>query len=496
MRIAIIGAGVSGLGAAYRLKRAQESGSSLEFTVFEASDRIGGQLWTERVEVEGGSYICDGGSDSYLTAKPSIKRAATELGIADEITGSRDELKKTFIVKKSKLVELPDGIMMFAPTKILPLATTKLYSWPAKFRMALDLVIPRKNKKGAELIDESMASLVKRRLGVEAHDRLAEALVGGVNGSDTETMSVAATYPMLLEMEQKFGSLILGFLNQRKMTEEMKKKHPTPPGAKPRTFFSSFETGLGSFTDKLAERIGEEHIKRNKELVLIEHSDDYHLSFSDGSTERFDALILTCPSWKTAELLIVENKEISELLSITPFSSCATIIMGFNSRDVLADHSWHGILTPSVEKRRVTGVSLISSKWPKRAPEGSTLIRAFVGGPRDSSALDLSDEELIALCRKDFAEMLNIPLSAETNFARVFRFPRSMPQYTLGHNERMKRVFELVAKQKGLGLAGAAYKGVGVPNCFDSGEDAAEKVMNDLGVEFKKEEKAPAFGRR
>ncbi len=216
--IIIIGGGVAGLGAAYKLRRAADGGHDVGFVLVEKDPRLGGKLLTRHVEdpQTGGRFIVDGGSDSFLTDKPAIHRVAKMLGIFDDETPTSDENKKTFIVKGGELVELPDGIMMFAPTKIMPMATTKLYSWPAKFRMALDLVIPKRKVTQGERYDESLESFVVRRMGRESLERLAEPLVGGVNGSDPATMSLAATYPMLLDMEQEHGSLIRGFLAQRK----------------------------------------------------------------------------------------------------------------------------------------------------------------------------------------------------------------------------------------------------------------------------------------
>ncbi len=245
-RIVVIGGGVAGLGAAHKIKRAAEAGHDVSFLLVEKDDRLGGKIHTHIAEdPDGGRYIADGGSDSFLTDKPAVHRVARLLGIFEDETGTIEETKKTFIVKDGKLVEMPDGIMMFAPTKLAPMATTSLYSWPAKFRMAMDLVLPRKSRwaegETAQDHDESLESFVTRRMGRECLDRLAEPLVGGVNGSDPKDMSLAATYPMLLDMEQEHGSLIRGFLGQRKKIEEMRAKHPPKPGAPRRTFFSSFK---------------------------------------------------------------------------------------------------------------------------------------------------------------------------------------------------------------------------------------------------------------
>lgn len=484
--IVVIGAGVAGLGAAYKLKRAADQGLDITYTVIEKSDRVGGQLWTERaIDVDSGQqYVADGGSDSFLTEKPAVHRVARLLGIDAAITGTNDDNKRTFIVKHGKLVEMPDGIMMFAPTKIVPMATTSLYSWPAKFRMALDVVMPPKKQPDNKLVDESVESLVVRRLGRECLDRLAEAIVGGVNGSDPKTMSVLATYPMLLSMEQEHGSLIKGFMAQRKKVEAMKKKYPPKPGTKRRTFFSSFTNGLGSFTDALADAVGRDKILTGRSADSVKHNDSstYEVHLSDGTLITCDGVICACEAWVTSQLIGELSPSASKVLDTIPHSSCATIILGYDKHDVTIDERWHGVLTPAIEERKVTGISLISSKWEGRTPDGKLLLRGFVGGPRDPEIVNHSDEELIELVRENYAELLGVPMSAQPTFQQVFRFPRSMPQYTVGHLDRMAELTGYVQDITGVALAGAAYTGVGVPNCLESGEKAVSKVLRDFGI--------------
>lgn len=483
--IVIVGGGIAGLGAAYKLKRATETGEEITFTVIEKSDRLGGQLWTDRVvdEATGQAIIADGGSDSFLTEKPGIHRVAKMLGIFDEETGSCDEVKKTYIIKDGKLVEMPDGIMMFAPTKIIPMATTSLYSWPAKFRMACDLFIPKKRQPESGPVDESVESLVTRRLGREALDRLAEAIIGGVNGSDPATMSILATYPSLLNMEQEYGSLIMGFLAQRKKVEAIKKKYPPKPGAKRKTFFSSFEGGMSTIIDALVAAIGEENIRTGVGVTGIQQAgSQYGVTLEDGTTLEADGVIIAAQSWVASDIVRTTAPECSEILDTIPNSSCATIVLGFREQDAPFNKAWHGILTPAIEKRSVTGISLVSSKWPNRAPEGTVLLRGFVGGPRDPEIVHRSDEELVALVRDNFVELLGLSKGAQPTYSHVFRFPRSMPQYTVGHLDRMAHLNSHLTNHPGLALAGAPYKGVGVPNCLESGELATSKVLADFGI--------------
>ncbi|HSK47027.1 MAG TPA: protoporphyrinogen oxidase [Coriobacteriia bacterium] len=489
-RIIIIGGGVAGLGAAYKVRRSADAGHDVEFVLVEKDERLGGKLFTDVfTDAEGRRFVADGGSDSFLTDKTAVHRVARLLGIFDDEVGTMDENKRTFIVKDGRLVEMPDGIMMFAPTKIMPMATTKLYSWPAKFRMAFDLILPRKVRwaegESAQHHDESLESFVVRRLGRESLDRLAEPLVGGVNGSDPKNMSLAATYPMLLDMEQKHGSLVKGFLAQRKKVEEMKKKHPPKPGAKRRTFFTSFHDGLQFFTDRLAEAAGHQHIRTGTGATAVIPTDDgWDVLLDSGERISGDAVIVATEGWAAAPLAAGASDRLAELVASIPCSSSATVIMAFAEEDCPFEKNWHGILSPMVEHRPLTGVSLMSSKWPDRAPEGTVLLRGFLGGPRDQAVLKKSDDELIEVARAQLVELLGVRPDATPVYAKLFRWDGGMPQYTLGHLDRVDEIETISASVAGFALAGGAYRGVGVPNCLESGERAVSKVLGDFGIEL------------
>ena len=493
--VVIVGGGVAGLGAAYKIRRAADAGHDVTFTLVEKDDRLGGKLFTQRVEDEarGGHFVVDGGSDSFLTDKPAVHRVARQLGIYEDETGTLEENKKTFIVKRGKLIEMPDGIMMFAPTKIIPMATTSLYSWPAKFRMALDLVIPRRKVANGQRNDESLESFVVRRMGRECLVRLAEPLVGGVNGSDPADMSLAATYPNLLDMEQKYGSLVKGFLAQKKAMEARRALHPPKPGAKPYSFFSSFRPGLQHLTDRMADAAGREHIHTGVAATRVTRGegDTWSVELDSGQSITADAVIVASEAFATEPLLRGVDDRIADLVGQIPCSSSATILMGFDEADCPFDLHWHGALSPAVEHEPVTGMSLMSSKWPGRAPAGRVLLRGFVGGARDQTIIERSDEELIEVARAAFVKLLGVKDAAQPVFARVFRWVGGMPQYTMGHLDRVDEIEARCAAIGGLALAGGAYRGVGVPNCLDSGEVAVTKVLGDFGIRLAEDAEKP-----
>jgi oxygen-dependent protoporphyrinogen oxidase len=471
------------------VRRAASAGHDVDVVLVEKDARLGGKLATDVVEDgAGGRYIVDGGSDAFLTQKPAVARIAKSLGIFDEITPSCDENKKTLIVKGQRLIEMPDGIMMFAPTKMLPMATTSLYSWPAKFRMGLDLLIPRKERwpagDTAQQHDETLESFVVRRMGRESLDRLAEPLVGGVHASDPAQMSLAATFPNLLEMEQEHGSLVRGFLAQRKKVEEMRRKYPPKPGAKPRTFFSSFYRGMQFFTDSLADAIGRERIRAGVAVTAISRDadDGWHVTLDTGEVLDADAVVVATEVWAAEKLVRSIDERVADLLAQIPCSSSATVPMAFRAEDCPFDPKFFGILSPLVENRPILAVTMSSSKWPDRAPEGTVLLRGFVGGPRNQDVMRASDEDLIEIVRRQLVELLGVKANATPVFAKVFRWNLGMPQYTMGHLDRVDEIAERVATTRGFALAGGGYRGVGIPNCLESGENAVSKVLGELGI--------------
>jgi oxygen-dependent protoporphyrinogen oxidase len=500
-KVIIIGGGAAGLGAAYKVRRAAEAGVDVDCVLIEKGERPGGKLASDIVhDADGNEFVVDGGSDAFVSGKPAIARIAKLLGISDEMVPAREENKKTLIVKGERLIEMPDGIMMFAPTKLVPLATTRLYSWPAKFRMALDLVLPCKVKWAAgdtaQDHDETLESFVVRRMGRECLDRLAEPLVGGVHASDPSEMSLAATFPNFLEMEQEFGSLIRGFLNERKNREEMRRKYPPKPGAKPWAFFNTFKRGMQQLTDGMADAIDRDRIRAGTVVSAVERVDEgWRVTLSTGEVLDSDAVIVATEGWAAEKLVRGVDTRIADLLAAIPYSSSATVPMAFRAEDCPFDANWFGILCPLVEHRPLLAVTLSSSKWPDRSPADRVLLRGFIGGPANQHLLEASDEELIETTRAQIVDLLGMAPDARPVFASVYRWNRGMPQYTLGHLDRVDRIESLSEGIPGFALAGGAFRGVGVPNCIESGERAVTKVLGELGFAPLAEDVAPPAAR-
>lgn len=482
-KVVVIGGGAAGLGAAYKLKRAADAGHDITFELVEKDGRLGGKIASE---VTPDGFVVDGGPDCFLTEKPAVHRIAKLAGIEDDKLATDDSRKKTLILSRGRLFTMPDGVMMFAPTKFVPFATTGLFSWAGKVRMGMDLLIPPKKVPAGELNDETLEDFVVRRMGRECLDRLAEPLVGGVHASDPAVMSLAATFPRLLEMEQSHGSLMKGFLAARKKVEEMKRKYPPKPGDKPRTFFTSFVKGMQELTDTMANAVGRERIRTGTKVERLERADGgWRVHLDSGETIDADGVVVATEGWAAEALLSDVDAQVGEALSQIPHSGSATVSLAFDTEDTGFSLDAFGVLCPLVEKRALMAATYSSTKWPGRAPKGKTLMRGFVGGPHNQAILQKSDEELTEIVKSEMRSILG--LKAEPIWAKVFRWDRGMPQYTLGHLGRVELITERLRAIPGIAAAGGSYTGVGIPNCIESGERAVSKVLGEWGVDLEED---------
>ncbi|MCL5957751.1 MAG: protoporphyrinogen oxidase [Chloroflexi bacterium] len=471
-RIVIIGGGAAGLAGALAVKRAAEEGHPVDWILLEKDSRLGGKILTEKID----DFIVDGGPDCFLSEKPWMAQMAARVGITDRLLGSNEPMKRTFIYAGGRFHDLPDGVMMMVPTKFLPFATTSLFSWPGKIRMGLDLFLPVRKDEG----DETLASFVRRRLGRECLDRLAEPMVAGVHASDPEHMSLRATFPRFLQMERKYRSLILGFLAARR---NFPKPPPPKPGSPQRTYFMTFRDGMQEITDAVADAAGRDRMLTGRKVTKIEERAEgarYAVHLEGGRIIHADAVILSAEAYMAATMLNGLDRQLAQLLETIPYVSAGTVSLAYR-RDRLG-HDLHGFgfLVPSNEKRKIMASTWSSTKWIGRAPEGHALIRVFVGGAHNQALVELDDEEIIRISRDELRTIMGI--SAEPEFARVYRWIRGMPQYTLGHLQRLETMEERLAQHPGLYLCGASYRGVGTGDCMNSAEQAVAKAIEYLGA--------------
>jgi len=466
-RVVVVGGGIAGLAAAYRLSR---SAPALAVTLVEAGPRLGGKILTERPD----GLVIEAGPDSFLSAKPAATRLCEELGLGGELVGTTDSGGGTYILRDGRLEPLPEGISGLVPTRVRPLLRSGLLSTRAKLRLGLEVVVPARRDEG----DESVAAFVRRRFGGEAYERMAQPLLSGIYAGDAEQLSLLATFPRLRESERTHGSLIRGMLAQRRAA-------PKPPSgsAPPLSAFLSLAGGLGELTETLAGALDRVEVRSGVAATAVawRGSGGWTLRLANGDVLEADALLLATPAWASADLLQELSAPLAATLRQIPYTSTATITAAYRSTDIAGLGAGRGFVIPRVEDRELTAVTWVTSKFPGRAPQGVALARGFVGRAGREAAVDLADDDLVALVRRELREILG--LTAEPFLARVYRWPRALPQYTLGHLERVATIDRHVAQLPGLYLLGSAYRGVGIPDCIQSGSDAATRALDHLGIE-------------
>jgi protoporphyrinogen/coproporphyrinogen III oxidase len=458
-RIAIIGGGISGLSAAFFLEQRRLAGAPLEYVLFEASPRLGGVIFSERVD----DCLVEAGPDSFLTEKPWACELCHELGITDQLVGSNDSQRKTYILINGKLIPMPDGLAFMIPTKILPAALSPLFSWHTKLNMAREWFHPPLEVKN----DESVASFVERHYGKEMVDRLADPLLSGVYGGDASQLSVKAVMPRFAEMQERHGSL-------RKATI---KNRSQAIGKNTRPIFTSLKDGMQQLVDTLVLRIPTSCFRCNAHIQSLSPvNNGWRVSWKD-NTDQFDSVILAVPSYVAAKLLEGSDANLASELRGIQYSSSVTVALGFDRKVRALLPAAFGYLVPRCEGKRVLAVTFVHNKFPHRAPEDRALLRCFLGGTRDESVLTLSDDEILQIVRKELHQILAI--EPEPRFARVYKWKAAMAQYNVGHLERLQRIEVLRTQLPGLFFAGNAYSGIGVPDCVRSSQQAASQALGE-----------------
>jgi oxygen-dependent protoporphyrinogen oxidase len=463
VKLAVVGGGIAGLAAAHHaVEVARARGLPLDLTLIEARDRLGGTIETERTD----GFLVEAGPDSFLSEKPWALALCRRLGVDDRLVRTDDRFRKTFVWYGGRLHPLPEGFQLLAPTRVGPFLRSRLFSWPGKARMALDLVKPRR-PAGA---DESLGGFVRRRLGREALERVAQPLVAGIYTADPDDLSLAATMPRFLEIERTQRSVILALWRAARAA-------PTPGTSGARwSLFVTFAGGMGELVETIASRLPAGAVTLEQRVSGLERAGErWRLATDAGALAEVDGVILATEAHVSARLLRYVDPQMSTLLEGISYASSATVSLGYRRADVPHPLDGFGFVVPRTEGRALLACTFSSVKYPGRAPEGLLLLRGFLGGALGADVLRSDDAALVSRARTELREALGI--SAEPLLTRLRRHPASMPQYQVGHLVRAETIERRLAGVPGLRLAGAGYGGVGIADCVRSGEAAAEQVL-------------------
>ena len=460
-RIAVIGGGISGLAAAHRFR---ELAPQCQVTLFEAGSRLGGVVST----VHRDGYQVEQSADNFITTVPWGLDLCQRLGLTGQLVQTNANCRRTFVVRRGRLHRLPDGFLMMAPTQLWPMAVTPILSPLGKLRAAMEYFIPPRRDDD----DESMAQFVRRRLGRETFDRLVEPLVSAVYAADMEKLSVKATLSRFREMEKQHGSLI------RAMRYQMKRRPNGKAESGARySMFVTLSEGLSTLVEAITARLPAESIRLNTPIEKIERSGNAWRLFPAGKEpfSEFDALIVAAPAHRAGPLLAPIDAELAAELGQIDYSGTAIVSLGYDLRKIGHPLDGMGAVVPLIENSPILACSFSSQKYPHRAPAGKTLLRVFVGGARRPDLAEMPDAELLPLVLGHLRPLLR--MEGEPEFCDIAHWPRTMPQYHVGHQQRVARIEARLALLPGLKMAGSAFRGVGLPDCIHGGELAAEQIL-------------------
>lgn len=469
LQVAIVGGGITGLATGYYLQKlARAAQLPLHYTLLEKNPQFGGKIVTNTT----GGFLIEGGPDSFISQKPWAYRLCLELGLQDRLIGTNDDKRKIFIVQRGRLKPLPDGVMLIIPTRFLPFALSGLISPLGKLRMGMDLFLPA--KKGDA--DESLADFIRRRLGREALDKIAEPLMAGIYVADPENLSLQSTFPRFIDLEKKYGSLTRGMLAQIKARAAQRKAGALPP---PLPLFMTLRGGLTELVTTLTDQLEGELLTGVQVKALEpprEEGGRYQLQLSNGTCHSAHAVVLATPASSTADLLSPVAPEVSRQLRQIRYLSTATVSLAFPRRDIAHPLNGFGFVVPKREPCKLMACTWVSSKFDHRAPEDQVLLRVFVGGYKHQDLVELADARLIQLVRGELQGLMGI--TAEPTRTEIYRWPQGNAQYDVGHLDRVTEMETRTAQiLPNLFLTGSAFRGVGLPDCIHQAEQSAARIV-------------------
>ncbi|NJP36584.1 protoporphyrinogen oxidase [Alkalicoccus luteus] len=465
LKTAVVGGGITGLSAAYFLQKHIEKKEAGSFALYEAGDRLGGTIQTEHRD----GYVIERGPDSFLTRKRSLHRLAVDLGMEEDLTTNKSG---SYIYHGGKLHRIPQGAVMGIPTEWKPFLTTGLFSPIGKLRAAMDLFIPRRKSSD----DISVDAFFRRRLGSEVVDHMIEPLLSGIYAGRLNELSLKATFPQFLELENKRRSLILG------MKQSLQKTVPEDPvligeSRSPANMFLTFRSGLSSLVDNLQSALPPESIHLKKRLEKLERSESgYSLFFSDGTVDHADRVLLTIRHDDAAALF--QDEPFMDSMPEQSATSVATCALAFDESQIKDKLDGTGFLVPRSQSFTMTACTWTHQKWEHTAPKGKALLRAYVGRAGDEAIVSQDDQNISDTVLRDLKQIMTI--EGDPEFSVITRWKRAMPQYNVGHSEALTKLEEGLSKRyPGVLLLGASFRGIGLPDCVTQAEKAVSKLLQE-----------------
>jgi protoporphyrinogen/coproporphyrinogen III oxidase len=479
-RVAIVGGGISGLSAGFYLHRLAPQ---ISFQLFEASSRVGGVIETLKTD----DSLIELGADNFATLIPDALQLSREAGLEDQLVRPNQEHRLARVVARGRVLPIPSGFSLMQPTRLSAILTSQVLSWPGKLRLLAEYFVPSRTEES----DESLEAFAVRRLGREVFERLVEPIVGGIFTAKASTLSMQAAMPQFVEEERKHGGLIRGFLAKRRDPNRGSEAARQASGARYDQFLAP-KQGMQSWLQQLADRLPPGSLQLNTRIDRLERIHDSHgrrwllqwtrqgESNRVGSShaDRFDAVIIATPSGPAAKLLQAVSSVLEEELQAIPYADSAVVAMVVDRSEIDPSLLCFGIVVPQIERLDVLAISFTSEKYPDRLPQDKILLRVFMGGAVRPELYSKSDDELIERAWHDTQHLLK--LRTRPAWIRVVRWPAAMPQYLVGHLQRLARIEAELERLPGLALAGNAYRGVGIPQCVRSGRQAAEGVVRYL----------------
>ncbi|WP_442599093.1 protoporphyrinogen oxidase [Neobacillus sp. D3-1R] len=472
-KVVVVGGGITGLTAAYYLQKvAREKNLPLEIKLIEASHRLGGKMQT----IVQDGFTIERGPDSFLARKQSMSRLVKDVGLEDKLI--RNTAGKSFVLVNQRLFPMPGGSIMGIPTQIAPFLTTGLFSIPGKLRAAADFFLPKSNPKE----DQGLGGFFRRRLGDEVVENLIEPLLSGIYAGNIDQLSLMSTFPQFYQVEQKYRSLILGMRKSTTLSPSN-----SNPEKKNKGIFLTLTTGLQSLTDRMEESLEPHSVLKGYkvEKIIKMESHKYELELNNGEILLADSVVV-CVGHHIAQS-IFSQYEFFNVFKDMPASSVATVAMAFPKEAIVKDIDGTGFVVSRNSDYSITACTWTHKKWPHTTPEGKVLLRCYVGRAGDETIVDLSDDQITKIVLDDLNKTMNIKM--EPDFSIVTRWKDTMPQYIVGHKQRVETVKNAMQKElPGVFLAGSSYEGMGLPDCVDQGENAVQQVLDFLKLTSLKKE--------